>query len=214
MPTSRALRKQDVILRSLRMLRSFRSGLHDQISKMKMFVIVLTEYAVKPQRHWMLLFAAMLLSGMVLSACVTAGGRQAGPVSLAVWDPEALGPMTASQEAMAQILAGKISDRFSQSPQYEIVERENLLKILDEQNLGSSGLADDQTRLRLGRIIGCRRMVFGAYQVIGDRMRLDLRLVDVSSAKVLRTAVGTASAGAVSSWMDAADQAAAELIRP
>jgi curli biogenesis system outer membrane secretion channel CsgG len=120
--------------------------------------------------------------------------------------------MTTAQAAMGEILAARIVDRFSQSPQYEVVERENLLKILEEQHLGSSELADDQTRLRLGRIIGCRQMVFGAYQVIGHTMRLDIRTVDVSSGKVLRTATGTVSAEAVGNWLAAADQAAEELI--
>lgn len=155
----------------------------------------------------------VLLAGLALWACAaTTGDRAAGPVSLAAWDPEPLGPMNASQKAMSKILAARIIDRFSQSPRYEVVERENLLRVLEEQHLGSSELADEQTRLRLGRIIGCRQMVFGAYQVIGETMRLDIRLVEVSSAKVLRTAVGTAPAAGMSQWLAAADQAAADLI--
>ena len=122
--------------------------------------------------------------------------------------------MSATQKAMAEILASRILDKFSQSPRFEVVERESLLKVLEEQHLGSSELADDQTRLKLGRIIGCRQMVFGAYQVIGNMMRLDIRAVDVSSSKVLKTAVGTASADAVNNWLVAAEQAAEELIGP
>jgi hypothetical protein len=166
-------------------------------------------------RFTLLFFTAMMLVGVMLCACAaTSGGRTAGPVSLAAWDPEPLGPMSTSQEAMGKILAAQIIDRFSQSPRYEVVERENLLKVLEEQHLGSSELADEQTRLRLGRIIGCREMIFGAYQVIGETMRLDIRLVEVSSAKVLKTAVGTAPAAGVGQWIQAADQAATELIGP
>ena len=162
---------------------------------------------------WSLWLGAVLLAGLMLWSCAAGtGGSAAGPVSLAAWDPEPLGPMNASQEAMGKILAARIVDRFSQSPHYEVIERENLLRVLEEQHLGSSELADEQTRLRLGRIIGCRQMVFGAYQVIGETMRLDIRLVEVSSAKILKTAVGTASAAAVSQWIAAADQAAADLI--
>jgi len=154
----------------------------------------------------------LVIAGMALWACVTTGGTGAGPISVAVWNPEAIGPVSATQTAMGEILAARILDRFSQSPHYEVVERESLLKVLEEQHLGSSELADDQTRLRLGRIIGCRQMVFGAYQVIGNLMRLDIRVVDVSSGKVLKTAVGTAPADSVNNWLEAADQAAAELM--
>ena len=169
--------------------------------------------STRPSCLTWLWFGALLLAALMLSACAASTSESAaGPVTLAAWDPEPLGPMNASQEAMGKILAARIIDRFSQSPRYEVVERENLLRVLEEQHLGSSALADEQTRLRLGRIIGCRQMVFGAYQVIGETMRLDIRLVEVSSAKVLKTAVGTAPAAGVSQWMAAADQAAADLI--
>ncbi len=153
------------------------------------------------------------MAAMALCACATTDGNGAGPISVAVWNPEAIGPMTATQTAMGEILAARILDQYSQSTRYEVVERESLLKVLEEQHLGSSGLADDQTRLKLGRIIGCRQMIFGAYQVIGNVMRLDIRSVDVSSGKVLKSGVGIAPADAVNNWLDAADQAAHELIK-
>ncbi len=161
-----------------------------------------------------LLAGILVIAGMALCACVTTGGTSTGPISVAVWNPEAIGPMTAAQAAMGEILAARILDQFSRFPKYEVVERESLLKVLEEQQLGSSELADDQTRLKLGRIIGCRQMVFGAYQVIGSMMRLDIRAVDVSSGKVLKTAVGSAPAEAVNNWLESADQAARELIKP
>ena len=154
----------------------------------------------------------MLMVAVVVCACAAAGGNGAGPVSVAVWNPEPIGPMTDTQMAMAEIIAARVLNQFSQSPRYEVVERQSLLKVLEEQNLGTSGLTDDQTRLELGRIIGCRQMVFGAYQIIGNTMRLDIRTVDVSSSRVIKTAVATASANAVGNWMNAADKAAAELV--
>lgn len=169
---------------------------------------------IRPKRISILAAGILVIAGMALCACATTSGTGAGPISVAVWNPEAIGPMSATQTAMGEILAARILDRFSQSPNYEVVERESLLKVLEEQQLGSSELADDQTRLKLGRIIGCRQMVFGAYQVIGSMMRLDIRAVDVSSGKVLKTAVGTAPSDAVNNWLAAADQAARELVSP
>ena len=169
---------------------------------------------IRPKRNTLLFIGALLMTGITLCACATTGGDSGGPISVAVWNPEAFGPMTATQKAMGEILAARILDQYSQSARYEVVERESLLKVLEEQHLGSSELADDQTRLKLGRIIGCRQMIFGAYQVIGNVMRLDIRSVDVSSGKVLKTAVGTMPADAVNSWLDAADQAARGLMRP
>ncbi len=154
------------------------------------------------------------LIAIVLSACAGPARDSAGPVTVAVWNPEAIGPMTGTQSSMADMFAARILDQYGQSPGYAVVERESLLNVLQEQHLGSSQLADEQTRLKLGRIIGCRQMVFGAYQVIGSLMRLDLRTVDVSSGKILKTATGTAPADSLGNWLDTADQAAKDLIKP
>jgi curli biogenesis system outer membrane secretion channel CsgG len=67
--------------------------------------------------------------------------------------------------------------------------------------------------LRLGRIIGAEQMVFGAFQMVGAVQRVDLRLVDVSTGRILRTASGTAGAADLNGWLQATDQAAAELLK-
>lgn len=154
------------------------------------------------------------LAVLMLVACATPVRDNSGPVTVAVWNPEAIGPMSVAQAAMADVLAAKILDPYSQSAGYAVVERESLLNVLQEQHLGSSQLADEQTRLKLGRILGCRQMVFGGYQVIGSLMRLDLRSVDVSSGKILKTAMATAPVGSLNQWMEAAEQAARDLISP
>jgi len=159
-----------------------------------------------------LLAGIILAVGVILNGCVAAP-KDVGPVSLAVWDLEALGPVTPAQGAMGEVMAARIVDRFSQSTGYEVVERQHLLNVLEEQHIGSSQLADEQTRLRLGRIIGCRQMVFGTFQVIGNLMRLDLRTVDVSTGRVLKTASATASANDLNGWLESVDQATGELIQ-
>jgi hypothetical protein len=45
-------------------------------------------------------------------------------------------------------------------------------------------------------------------------LRLDLRRVDVASGRILSTATATANIQDISGWLQAADQAAAELIQP
>ena len=55
-------------------------------------------------------------------------------------------------------------------------------------------------------------MIFGAYQVIADQMRLDLRMVDVETGRIIKTAEKTAGGGDLSGWLKAAEAAAKELI--
>jgi curli biogenesis system outer membrane secretion channel CsgG len=94
-----------------------------------------------------------------------------------------------------------------------VVEREKLVAMLEELTLGSSELADESTRLKVGRMIGAREMVFGGYMVVGNTMRLDLRMVDVASGKVLKTAKMTAGSNDIAGWLKAARDAAAELLK-
>ena len=130
---------------------------------------------------------------------------------LAVWDLEALSPLETPNPHLGRMLAGQIMVHLDASRRYKAVDRENLLKVLEELQLGSSELADSRTRLRLGHIIGAEQMIFGAFQMVGRLQRVDLRLVDVASGKILRTASGMADSSDLNGWLQAADQAAAEL---
>jgi hypothetical protein len=86
-----------------------------------------------------------------------------------------------------------------------------LNRVLEELHLGSSALADEQTRLKLGKLVGARLMVFGGYQVFGGQMRIDLRLVEVETGKVLKAVHKIAPSGDMSGWLDAAGMAGGEL---
>jgi curli biogenesis system outer membrane secretion channel CsgG len=54
-------------------------------------------------------------------------------------------------------------------------------------------------------------MVFGGYLTVGNRVRMDLRLVDVETGKVLRTASRTGPAGGIEALLDLCGKAADEL---
>ncbi|BBO75512.1 hypothetical protein DSCW_29290 [Desulfosarcina widdelii] len=96
---------------------------------------------------------------------------------------------------------------------YALVEREKLLAVLQELSLGSSELAAESTGLRIGRIVGARLMLFGACQAVASQMRVDLRLVEVETGKVIQTAQKTTSAGDLPRMMQVAAEAARELLQ-
>ena len=132
--------------------------------------------------------------------------------AVAVWDPENLSFKDSGRPDLGQVLAGEIIQTL-QSSDIQVVEREKLVAMLEELKLGSSELADESTRLKVGRMIGAREMVFGGYMVVGNTMRLDLRMVDVATGKVVRTAKMTAGANDIPGWLKAARDAAAELLK-
>ena len=154
---------------------------------------------------------------MVIAACAGAGSpKGAGDlkISVAVWEPQDLSMIAHGQEGIGGFLAGRIVQRITEMQAYQAVERQELLKAMEELNIGSSDVADAQAQLRLGRIIGAQQMVFGAFQVAGSSLRLDLRRVDVASGKILKTATALAKAGNIDGWLSAADHAALDLMAP
>ncbi len=156
------------------------------------------------------LFWTSLVFLILFSGCATTP-TQTGPATIAVWDLENLSYDDSSREALGQILTSGVMETISDKGSYQVVERQQLLLVLEELNLGSSDLADENTRLRIGKMAGAQQMVFGAFQVLGETMRIDLRLVDVSTGKIVRAAQKTTTETGISAWLDAARGAALEL---
>lgn len=131
--------------------------------------------------------------------------------AVAVWDLEDLSVSPALFADMAGMLSGQIIETVKQKSRHQVIERQRLLMVLEEQNIGSSSLADESVKLRLGKLAGARLMIFGAYQVVGKTMRVDMRLVDVETGKILKTSEKTAGAMDLNGWLSAASNAAEEL---
>ena len=136
--------------------------------------------------------------------------RESREVTVAVWDLEDLSPSTSIRPDLGELLSGRIIETLSEK-EYTVIERERLLLALQELNLGTTSLVDETTRLKLGKLMGARYMVFGGYQIIGGQMRLDLRMVEVETGKVLKAVQKTTAAGDLSGWIDAAQKAAEGL---
>lgn len=88
-------------------------------------------------------------------------------------------------EPLSKGIAEMLITELAASPALQVVERDQLQKLLEEQNLGSAGRVDKETAVRLGKILGARHMLMGGF-VIDPRqnMRLDLRAVDVETSRV------------------------------
>lgn len=134
-----------------------------------------------------------------------------GPeMSVAVWDLEDLSFGLQNRPDLGEFITARVIETMNACG-HTVVERQRLLLALEELNIGSSTLADEATRLEIGRMVGARLMVFGGFQVIGEKMRLDLRLVEVERGLVIRAASKTSSASDMNAWLAGAAEAAGEL---
>ncbi len=132
--------------------------------------------------------------------------------TVAIWDLDDLSPSASVQSDLGMILSSQVIETLQKKGDYTIVEREQLLLALEELYIGTTSLADESTRLRLGKLVGARFMIFGGYHIIGDQMRLDLRMVEVDTGKIMKAVHKTAAASDLSGWLDVAIDAAEELL--
>lgn len=67
----------------------------------------------------------------------------------------------------------------------EIVEREKLQKLIEELRLQRSRYFDPKTAQKLGQGVGARFAVTGALAALDPELRLDVRLIEVATGKVV-----------------------------
>lgn len=81
--------------------------------------------------------------------------------------------------------------------QFEIVERRQLAKVLQEQKLTSTGLFDEETISQIGKILGIQAIVTGSITDLGSSVRINTRAVAVETARVFAAASATVTADEV-----------------
>lgn len=93
---------------------------------------------------------------------------------------------------LRRTLAESLVSALLATPGQVVVDRLRLREVLAEQKLAAGDLADEASRLRLGRIVGAERMVFGGFFVVGDAVQVNLRVVETASSRVLFSDEATA----------------------
>lgn len=137
--------------------------------------------------------AGMGLLAVLWPATLNAQERTAAAAlpAVAVWDfddqtpPGATTLQPAQLDYLRRALAEAVTLALMDVAGLPVVERQRLRDLLAEQKLASGALADADARLRLGRIAGATRMVFGGFFALGADVQVNLRVVDTATSRVL-----------------------------
>jgi curli biogenesis system outer membrane secretion channel CsgG len=88
-------------------------------------------------------------------------------------------------EPLSKGITDMLITEFSTSSAIRVVERDRLQKLLEEQDLSASKRVDEATAVRLGKILGAHHLLIGGFVIDPkQRMRLDVRSVDVETSRV------------------------------
>lgn len=82
----------------------------------------------------------------------------------------------------------KLTTELIKTQQFELMEREEMSSILAEQSFQQSQCSEEDCAVEMGRLIGVELMTAGTIVKIGDLYSLNLRVFDVATGKILKTA--------------------------
>ncbi|OGR37060.1 MAG: hypothetical protein A2051_06105 [Desulfovibrionales bacterium GWA2_65_9] len=131
-----------------------------------------------------LILLAVLL-GLLCSAPGQAQSQETAPTTLAVLpfennavtDHQAYAPLAQGLAAML------ITDLKLAGTSLKVIERAQIAALLKEIALGQSGMLDAGTAVQAGRLLGAQAIAFGSFMVLGNDVRLDVRIVKTETSE-------------------------------
>jgi len=89
-------------------------------------------------------------------------------------------------DALQKGIAGMLISELAANPAARVVEREEIEKLLAEQNLGTSGKVAPETAAKIGKLVGARYVITGSFIDFYGDFRLDARLVNVETSEIIK----------------------------
>jgi curli biogenesis system outer membrane secretion channel CsgG len=165
---------------------------------------------VKMRRKWCWFIAVFFIPAIWAAAALAAD--DVVRIGIMQFESKAYGVSAQEADAIRDIFTRHLAN----SRTIAVVEREQLLKIGEELRIGLSGLVDPSTAAKVGKIAGCRYMLFGSVTKLEEKERhdefivptnifhgvppirsrkvkkeatagIDVRLVDVETAVIVRS---------------------------
>jgi sugar lactone lactonase YvrE/TolB-like protein len=111
---------------------------------------------------------------------------------------EAQGEKAKSQE-LGKVAAQWLTTAFVNQGRFDVIERQALQKVVEEQQLGMAGVIDVDTAAQLGRVLGATYMVTGAVTSHQQGLDLNVKIIETESAAIkVADRLAAGSVGAMS----------------
>lgn len=129
------------------------------------------------------LFRVLVLAIMYCSVFSTAGA-DFQKTKIAVLDFEVIGDKLETTD-MGAILSEWFITSIVKSGRFDVVERAMLQKIISEQKLSSTGLIDEDSATKLGKLLGVKVIISGSVLKIHDSIEINSRVISVESGSII-----------------------------
>ncbi len=88
-----------------------------------------------------------------------------------------------NQNYLKGIIPSILEEDISSSGVVQVVDRDNLETVLEEQKLQYSGLMNEENALEAGRLLGAKYMLGGSYVFLGQDIFINIDLIDVETGR-------------------------------
>ncbi len=89
---------------------------------------------------------------------------------------------------LGKFIPEELTTRLFNTKRFEVVERQLINKILEEQKLGMTGIIDATSAAQLGKMIGVDAVVTGTITDMGEQIRLNARMISTETAGIFAVA--------------------------
>ncbi|MEK7197356.1 MAG: FlgO family outer membrane protein, partial [Nitrospirota bacterium] len=86
---------------------------------------------------------------------------------------------------MGKIVAEWLITALVKEGRFDVIERMLLKKVLDEQRLGVSGIIDESSASKLGRVLGAKIVITGSIMKFQNVMEVNARIIEVESSSII-----------------------------
>jgi TolB-like protein len=133
-------------------------------------------------------WACTLIALMLLPA-LTAGQDSRPGIAVSAWENGgSYGQEKEDFEALGVGLQQMLMNELSQNGALRVVDRAELKTLMGEQDLGASGRVDEATAARIGKLVGAKYFVMGAFIDWYGDMQLVARVVNTETGELGTTA--------------------------
>ncbi|MEO8624863.1 MAG: CsgG/HfaB family protein [bacterium] len=128
---------------------------------------------------------AAAVAGLVAPLAAHAQKEGKPTVAILYFNNGSFGPSAKDYDGLNKGIPDFLITEMSVNPNIRVIERDQVVKLLDEQKLASDGKIDQATAVKVGKLLGAQHMIFGGYMAdTKGNFRIDARAVNVETSAI------------------------------
>ncbi len=160
-------------------------------------------------------FARLAALAVAVPSLVAAQGGSKPTVAVLYFNNSAIGAAHDELQPLSKGIADMLIGELAANPGLRVVERDQIQKVLEEQKLSTDGKVDNETAVRVGKLVGAHYMVTGGFVTDrSGRMRFTARVFKTETSEIVFPAAGGPTGvvnGKIEDFMELVVQLAAKI---